>query len=78
MNARTNPARIIPARTLAALVAAALWLAGLSAAFAQANSIDSFNVTQQGGKVTIRIQTKAPLKGMPPSFTVASPARVPA
>ena len=45
-------------------------------AFAQANSIESFNVTQQGGKVIVRIQTKTPLPAVPPNFTVASPARI--
>ena len=64
------------ARARCALFAAALWLSGTGAALAQANSIETFNVTQQGGKITVRVQTKQPLKGMPPSFTVASPARI--
>jgi type IV pilus assembly protein PilQ len=68
--------RIFPARALYAFFAAALWLAGINAAFAQANSIESFSVTQTGGKVLIRVQTKQPLKAIPPSFTVASPARI--
>ncbi len=68
--------RTFSARALCALFAAALWLAGSGAALAQANSIEAFNVTQQGGKITVRVQTKAPLNGMPPSFTVASPARI--
>ena len=68
--------RTIPARALSALFAVALWLAGTGAALAQSNSIEAFNVTQQGGKITVRIQTKLPLKGMPPSFSVASPARI--
>ncbi len=66
----------LPARIFGALFAVALWFAGTGAALAQANSIEAFNVTQQGGKVTVRIQTKAPLKSMPPNFTVASPARI--
>jgi type IV pilus assembly protein PilQ len=68
--------RIFPARALSALFVFALWLAGTGVALAQANSIESFNVTQQGGKITVRVQTKQPLKALPPSFTVASPARI--
>jgi len=68
--------RTIPARAGSALFAVALWLAGTGAVLAQANSIEAFNVTQQGGKITVRVQTKLPLKGMPPSFSVASPARI--
>ena len=47
----------------------------LSAA-AQDNSIDTFDVTQQGGKVVVRVTTKEPLKGVPANFTVATPARI--
>ena len=43
---------------------------------AQANSIESFDVAQQGGNVVVRITTKEPLKSAPPSFTVANPARI--
>ncbi len=68
--------RTFPARALSALFAAALWFAGIGGALAQANSIEAFNVTQQGGKITVRVQTKTPLKAIPPSFTVASPARI--
>src|SRR3954468_21671100 len=68
--------RTLGTRAVGALFAAVLWLVGLNAAFAQTNSIESFNVTQQGGKITVRIQTKQPLKDIPPSFTVASPARI--
>lgn len=71
MNRTTFPPRI-----LSALFAAVLWLAGMGVALAQANSIESFNVTQQGGKVTVRVQTKQPLTSVPPNFTVASPARI--
>ncbi len=66
----------LPARIFAALFAVALWFAGLGTAFGQANSIEAFNVSQQGGKVMVRIQTKSPLKSLPPNFTVASPARI--
>ena len=53
-----------------------LWLAGIGIALAQANSIEAFDVAQQGGAVVVRITTKAPLASVPPNFTVASPARI--
>ena len=53
-----------------------LWLLGLGLACAQSNSIEAFSVSQQGGKVIVRIQTKTPLPAVPPSFTVANPARI--
>jgi len=56
-----------------ALVAALAWT---GAVFAQSNSIESFDVVQQGGNVVIKITTKEPLKSAPPSFTVANPARI--
>ena len=46
------------------------------AAFAQANSIEAFDVAQQGGNIVVRITTKEPLKSAPASFTVANPARI--
>ena len=45
-------------------------------AFAQANSIEAFDVAQQGGNIVVRITTKEPLKSAPASFTVANPARI--
>ena len=54
----------------------ALWLAGIGLALAQANSIENFEVGEQGGKVVVRITTKEPLKGVPPNFAVANPARI--
>ncbi len=55
----------------------ALWLLGIGLALAQAsNSIEAFDVAQQGGNVVIRITTKEALKAVPPSFTVANPARI--
>jgi type IV pilus assembly protein PilQ len=55
----------------------AVWLAGCGVALAQqANSIEAFDVSQQGGKVVLRITTKDPLRAAPPSFTVANPARI--
>jgi type IV pilus assembly protein PilQ len=59
-----------------ALCGLGLWLTATGAALGQANSIESFDVTQQGGKVVIRITTKEPLKSVPPNFAVASPARI--
>ena len=57
-------------------VVLAAGLAWTGAAFAQANSIDAFDVAQQGGNIVVRITTKEPLKSAPPSFTVANPARI--
>ena len=61
-------------KTLGAMLA--LWLLATGVAFAQANSIEAFDVAQQGGNVVVRITTKEPLKSVPPSFTVANPARI--
>ncbi|MGQ0544461.1 MAG: type IV pilus secretin PilQ [Betaproteobacteria bacterium] len=66
------------------LYAAALWLAGAGLALAQtpqangaaANSIEALDVTQQGGKIVVRVTTKEPLRSVPPNFTIASPARI--
>ena len=54
----------------------AMWLLGAGAAFGQTNSIDAFDVGQQGGNIVVRITTREPLKAVPPSFTVANPARL--
>jgi type IV pilus assembly protein PilQ len=53
----------------------AFGLFAAQAALAQ-NAIDSFNVTQQGGQITVRMGFKEPLAGAPGSFTVANPARI--
>jgi type IV pilus assembly protein PilQ len=53
-----------------------LWLAGLGVCAAQTNSIDNFQVSQQAGKTVVRVTTKEPLNGVPPNFSVASPARI--
>lgn len=45
------------------------------AGFAQ-NSIEGFNVTQQGGQTLVQITTKTPLRATPANFTVANPARI--
>ena len=54
----------------------ALWLAGVGVALAQANAIENFEVTQQGGKTVVRVTTKEPLRSVPPNFAVANPARI--
>lgn len=61
-------------RKLWVVLAAGFAWTGL--ALAQANSIETFDVAQQGGNVVVRITTKEPLKSAPPSFTVANPARI--
>jgi type IV pilus assembly protein PilQ len=53
-----------------------VWLAGVGAAQAQANALESFEVVQQGGKTVIRVTTKEPLRSVPPNFAVANPARI--
>jgi len=63
-------------KTLTAFYALLLWLAGLGVALAQANSIESFDVTQQGGKVVVRVTTKEPLASVPPNFAITTPARI--
>jgi type IV pilus assembly protein PilQ len=61
-----------------ALSVLAVWacLGGVATAQTQSNSIDAFNVTQQGDKVIVRITTKEPLNSVPPSFAIANPARI--
>ncbi len=63
-------------KAITALYGFALWLAATGMAFAQANSIESFDVSQQGGKIVVRITTKEPLASVPPNFAIANPARI--
>ena len=63
-------------KTITALYGFALWLAAAGVALAQTNSIEAFDVSQQGGKVVVRITTKEPLRSVPPNFAIASPARI--
>ncbi|HEV3010796.1 MAG TPA: AMIN domain-containing protein, partial [Burkholderiales bacterium] len=65
---KTKATTIIPALLL--------WLAGLGICAAQGNSIDNFEVRQEGGKTVVRVTTKEPLKSVPPNFSVATPARI--
>ena len=62
-------------KTLLSLLA--LWLLGALSALAQAqNSIETFDVSQQGGRIVVRVTTKEPLRSVPPNFAVATPARI--
>lgn len=61
------------AKICAVLAAGFAWT-GL--ALAQTNSIEGFEVGQQGGNVVVKVTTKEPLKAVPASFTVANPARI--
>jgi len=54
-------------------ITASLWAA---AALAQANSVEAFDVSQQSGKVMIKLTLKEALKSPPGSFTIANPARI--
>jgi type IV pilus assembly protein PilQ len=40
------------------------------------NSVEAFNVSQQSGKVVVKLTLKEALKEQPGSFTVANPARI--
>jgi len=60
---------------LHAAVAALCFLAFAPLAWAQ-NSIDTFNVTQTGGDILVRVTLKTPLAAPPGIFTVANPARI--
>jgi type IV pilus assembly protein PilQ len=63
-------------KTMTILSGIALWLAGIGLALAQANAIEGFDVTEQAGKVVVRITTKEALRSVPPNFAVATPARI--
>ena len=65
-------------KTNTAFYALTLWLTvmGVALAQSQSNSIEAFEVTQQAGKVVVRITTKEPLRSVPPNFAVANPARI--
>ncbi len=54
-----------------------LWggLLAAGAALAQ-NAVESFNATQQGGSIIVRVGFKNAISAQPGSFTVASPARI--
>lgn len=56
------------------------WFLALAATNAQedlrANSIQSMNVVQQGSVLNVRLTFSEPLKSLPPSFSIAKPARI--
>jgi len=54
---------------------ASIW-AALVMAQTPPNSVEAFNVSQQSGKVIVKLTLKEALKGQPGSFTVANPARI--
>jgi type IV pilus assembly protein PilQ len=58
------------------LCSLALWLAGAAPAVAQTNSIEALDVSQQAGKIVVRVTTKEPLRSVPPNFAIATPARI--
>ena len=64
-----------PMRTATRLVLVWIGLVAAQAALAQ-NAVESFNVTQQGGSVIVRVGFKNEISAQPGSFTVASPARI--
>ncbi|MFH1604434.1 MAG: AMIN domain-containing protein, partial [Pseudomonadota bacterium] len=57
------------------VLTALLWTA-LALAQTPLNRVEAFNVSQQSGKVIIKVTLKEPLKSPPGSFTVANPARI--
>ena len=63
-------------KTKSLLFASLLWLLATGLAAAQSNTIESFDVAQQGGKIVVRITTKEPLRNLPANFAVTNPARI--
>jgi type IV pilus assembly protein PilQ len=57
------------------LLTASLWTV-VALAQTPPNSVDAFAVSQQGGKVIVKLTLKQALKAQPGSFTVANPARI--
>ena len=57
-------------------VATALFWAVLAPAQTPPNSVEAFDVSQQSGKVIVKLTLKQALKSLPGSFTVANPARI--
>lgn len=54
---------------------ASLW-AAVALAQTPPNSVEAFNVSQQSGKVIVKLTLRDALKSQPGSFTVANPARI--
>jgi type IV pilus assembly protein PilQ len=57
------------------VLTASLW-AVLAMAQTPPNSVETFDVSQQSGKVIVKLTLKEALKSQPGSFTVANPARI--
>ncbi len=57
------------------LLTASLW-AVVALAQTPPNSVDAFSVSQQSGKVIVKLTLKEALKSQPGSFTIANPARI--
>ena len=57
------------------VLTASLWTV-LATAQTPPNSVEAFDVSQQSGKVIVKLTLKEPLKGQPGSFTIANPARI--
>jgi type IV pilus assembly protein PilQ len=57
------------------VLTACLW-AVLAMAQTPPNSVEAFNVSQQSGKVIVKLTLKEPLRSQPGSFAVANPARI--
>ncbi len=57
------------------VLTALLWSA-LALAQTPPNSVEAFNVSQQSGRVIVKLTLKEPLKSPPGSFTIANPARI--
>jgi len=60
---------------LIGVLIASFW-AVLALAQTPPNSVEAFNVSQQSGKVIVKLTLKEALKSQPGSFTVANPARI--
>src|SRR4051795_12553449 len=63
-------------KTKTLLYAPLLWLLGIGLVAAQGNTIEAFDVSQQGGKTVVRVTTKEPLGNVPPNFAVSNPPRI--
>ena len=57
------------------LTASLLWTV-VALAQTPPNSVEAFNVSQQSGKVIVKLTLKQALKSQPGSFTIANPARI--
>jgi type IV pilus assembly protein PilQ len=57
------------------VLTACLW-AAVALAQTPPNSVEAFNVSQQSGRVIIKLTLKEPLSSPPGSFTIANPARI--